>query len=507
MWHMYKPSSVTLRINQLLPGLIVWTSGWYLLWVLKTHLDLANLGLILILTSSVAAIWLPLGLTIVLSILAVMAFNWMFVPPVGTFSIHFRQDALLLFAMFVVNIIIASLMSSLRHASEKSKKHADAVDALRIWSDRLRDADEPKDLLPNLCISLSEISGKSCSLGVLRDELPKINDVNAIIEYGSVNQKNLEGFWHCIRTGKPLGPGTGQYQELNDLYLPLRGRTISFGAAIFLESHFKPFDVQQAQAFCDQMGIALERRKVVELELSAREYGQAQRVRNTLLAAISHDYRTPLSIIMSAASSLEQQGEKMNALQREELAGCILDEADRLKKLTQNVLQLARLDAVGLQLKFSWESIEDIIGSVVFRFRSHKQSAQIKINIKPNLPLIWGDSLLLSQLLENLLDNALKYCYPGSFIEITSHLDNNFLHVEVQNEGPDINILKIEQLFSPFLRGDQQKIEGAGIGLALCQTITQIHSGTIDLITQSPIIKFVCKFPLKPQPALEIELE
>lgn len=476
------------------------------MWLLSAQLGLSNLGLILVLTSAIAAIWLSVRVTLVVSLIALMAFNWTFVPPLRTFTIDFHQDALLLLAMLVVNIIIAGLMASLREKSRQSQAHADAVEALRCWSDRLRDAEDPHDLLPALQALLVELSGRECALFALQSGLPSEDLASAIVEHGVVDKEQRDALWHCLRSGQSLGPATGRYEELDDLYLPLRGRGIPYGAAMIGNVLVQPFSQSlQAQALCDQMGIALERHHLLCQEREARDQAQAQSVRNTLLAAISHDYRTPLATIMSAASLLEQQDERMSRAQRQQLARSIVDEADRLRRLTNNILQLARLDAVGTMISTDWESAEEIIGSVVHRMRAHIDFPRLKTNVQSGLPLIRGDSLLLSQLLENLIDNAFKYSAPYSPIEVSAFADQRFLTIAVSNKIEGMDASKFEQFFLPFQRGDQQHPEGVGIGLALCRAVARAHGGDLLVKNGDTSVRFECLLPLGSQPEINSE--
>lgn len=476
------------------------------MWLLSAQLGLSNLGLILVLTSAIAAIWLSVRITLVVSLIALMAFNWTFVPPLRTFTIDFHQDALLLLAMLVVNVIIASLMASLRVKSRQSQAHADAAEALRSWSDRLRDAEDPQDLLPALQALLLQLSGRECALIALRNALPSEDLAAAIIEHGAIEKEQRDALWHCLRSGQALGPATGRYEELHDLYLPLRGRGIPYGAALISNVLARPFSqAAQAQAFCDQMGIALERRHLLCQEREARDQAQAQSVRNTLLAAISHDYRTPLATIMSAGSLLEEQDARMSHAQRRQLARSIVDEADRLRRLTNNILQLARLDAVGTQINADWESAEEIIGSVVHRMRAHVDYPRLKTNVQTGLPLIRGDSLLLSQLLENLVDNAFKYGEPHSPIEVSASADQYFLTIAVSNKIAGMDAATFEQFFLPFQRGKQGHAAGAGIGLALCRAIARAHGGDLLVKNGDASIRFECLLPLGSQPRMNSE--
>ncbi len=491
-------------------GLAIWLPGWLLLLLLDTHLDLASLSLILILTSAVASLWLPVSATLLASVIALMAFNWAFVPPRGTFAIDLHQHTLLLLAMLVVNVIIAGLMVFLREQSRRAHAFAQAAEELRTWGDKLRDANEPQVLLADLYRVLERLSGGKennhlVALVALNGPLPPGNISTSLEKIGNISAEQEEALWHCLRSGQPLGPGTGHYQELDALYLPLRGRSMASGAVMISGiANVDEFPaLTQAQALCDQMGAALERHRIQQQERQARDQAQAQTVRNTLLAAISHDYRTPLATIMGAASSLDQQHERLSDTQRHQLARSIVDEADRLRRLTSNVLQLARLDAIGNNIQGDWESAEEIVGSVMRRMRSQDPHQRLGAKLEPDLPLLWGDSLLLSQLLENLIDNALKYSPPESPVVVLAHLDKHQLVLAVRDQGAGIAVADYEQIFEVFQRGDHRKSGGAGgtgIGLALCRAIARAHGGELEFRATAEGASFECRLPLRTQP-------
>ncbi len=195
----------------------------------------------------------------------------------------------------------------------------------------------------------------------------------------------------------------------------------------------------------------------------------------------------------------------MSHAQRRQLARSIVDEADRLRRLTNNILQLARLDAVGTQINADWESAEEIIGTVVHRMRTHVDYPRLKTNVQAGLPLIRGDSLLLSQLLENLVDNAFKYGETHSPIEVSASTDQHFLTIGVSNKIAGMDAAKFENLFLPFQRGKQGHAAGAGIGLALCLAIARAHGGDLLVKSGDASVRFECLLPLGSQPRMNSE--
>jgi two-component system sensor histidine kinase KdpD len=472
-------------------GLGTWLLGCCVLLVLDQQFDLANLSLVLVLTSALAAIWLPLSLTFLVSVIALMAFNWSFVPPRGTFAIDFHQHALLLLAMFVVNVIVAGLMVSLREHTRRANAYADTANALRNWSEKLRDGEDPYLLLTELQNQLGELSNARVHLFIDRCE--------PAADIGKDARDALE---YCRASNQALGPGTGRYEDLAANYIPLRGRCHAAGAVMFTPPAGQPELLAQAQAMCDQMGLAIERQQLLLREQKTRDQVQAQNLRNTFLAAVSHDFRTPLATIVSAASSLQTQAERLTEVQRQQLLAGILDEAERLRRQTSNLLQLARLDGiseVGEAIQPDWESLEEIIGSVLHR-SSPERRALVDVEIAADLPLLRADSLLLAQLLENLVDNAFKYGPANARVKILAHVDTQLV-LAVEDQGPGINPLELDPMFDIFQRGDHRQ-SGTGVGLALCRAITRAHGGELLYLARAGYSRFECRLPLPAQPAI-----
>jgi two-component system sensor histidine kinase KdpD len=500
------------------PAVVAWALGWAALVLVDGRVDLANLAMLLVLSSAVASLWLPVWVSLLSNTVAVLAFNWTFVPPRGTLSVDLRQHALLLGAMLVVNSIIAALMAAQRRQARLAERSANQAEQLRTWGDTLRDTIDPLAQVGELQAALTEISGDPVAVMVLTDGVPAINDDSAVLRVGEVDADQLAGLWHCLRQGQPLGPGTGRYKELSDWYLPLRGRGTSLGAAV-LRGHgierADPHLRDHAQALCDQLGLALQRALVGREEQRTREQAQAQGVRNALLAAISHDYRTPLATIMGAASSLEEQADHLSTEQRQRLAHSIVEEAAQLSRLTDNTLQLARLDAPGVTLRCDWESAEEIVGTALRHARQRDPTRRVRARLEPGLPLLWCDAMLMSQLLDNLVDNALKYSPQESPVEILVRRQAEQVVLAVLDRGPGIAPAWRERVFEVFHRGAEPMAgaasasagrdadrPGAGVGLAVCRAIARAHGGELRLRPRGHGgCSFECVLPFRQAPA------
>jgi two-component system, OmpR family, sensor histidine kinase KdpD len=491
------------------PGLAVWLVGWLGMLVLDGQLALSSLAMLLVLSAAVAALWLRLALSLTTGLIAVLAFNWLFVPPRGTFAINLQQDSTLLLVMFAVSMLVAALMSSLREHALNVQQQALALNSLRQWSDTLRDATRVQDCLLDLQQLLNTVTASNSSIVlVLNAGLPTADDIEKAQLCGQATTTQMSGLWYCLRNGHALGPGSGRYPSLPEIYLPLRGRSMSYGAVLLCNTKLSADANAQAQALCDQMGVALERQHWQQQQQLSAQTAKEQELRATLLTAIAHDYRTPLATIMSAASALEEQDAKLNQGQRQKLAHRIVDESTRLRQLTSNILQLARLDSPSVQLHCDWEAAEELVGSVVQRYQHLKS---LSVEVAPKLPLLWCDSLLVSQLLDNLLDNACKYGGVEVAIHLVVRSDEKFVIFSVSDNGPGISPALQQVIFQPFQQGQLLAVNapaarraGVGLGLALCRIIASAHGGELRLQAATSSANHGCCFefllPQQPQP-------
>jgi two-component system, OmpR family, sensor histidine kinase KdpD len=474
----------------LVAGIVIWVAGWLFIYFLDAHLDVANLGLLLVLTSAIASLWLSFNVSFFCSIVAIMAFNWSFITPRGTFTIDLQQDFILLLVTLLVNGIIAWLMNSLRNQTRQSQNYAATAQNLCSWVERLRDAEKPELLFPDFCRQLSELTQLHVALIVDG------------YEHGiKPNNEQQEALLHSWKTGQALGPETGRYHELNDTYMPLRGRQLLLGAVMLTGKIPQPLYID-VKNMCAQMALALEKSQIYLQQQVERDQAQAQKLKNTFLAAISHDYRTPLSTILSAASSIKQQDQNLNQQQRQMLITNIIEETEHLSRLTTNVLQLARLDATKNQLRANWESLEEIMGVVLRRIRKHDAFHRLQVKLMAQMPLIWGDALLLAQLFENLIDNALKYTVETP-IDIKIHMEQEEFIFIIADQGPGISQDEIARLFDLFQRGDHH-VSGTGVGLAFCKAVVEAHQGHFTVNSSSEGTTFECRISVRPQPSITV---
>jgi len=411
----------------------------------------------------------------------------------------------LLFGLLLLNGVVGALLVRARCAARTAQGQAQREERLRNWSDRLRDASDPATHANALLDALVAAGGVPVAV-LVSTKLGVHEPDAAALQVGEASAEQQAGLMLCVRLGEALGPGSRRDTEQPDVYLPLRGRGVTLGAAVLrgLGTTVDPSLRAHAQALCDQMGLALQRSLSARDEQQARELAREQAVRTALLAAVSHDYRTPLASIMSAASSLDQQAERLDVAQRRKLAAGIVEEVQRLSRLTDNTLQLVRLHAPGVEPQCDWESAEEIVGTALRRARRRDGGRQVRARVEPGLPLLWCDAMLVSQLLDNLVDNALKYGPPDAPVEILArHIADRML-LAVRDRGPGIAPAWRERVFDVFQRGesDASQRPGAGVGLAVCRAIARVHGGELTLRPRSHGgCSFECLLPLREPPS------
>ena len=413
--------------------------------------------------------WIP---SLLCAVAAVTLLNFLFIPPRYTFQVEAQENLFALFTMLAVALVISRLAAALRRETEAARLNERRARQLQEMATELGAATIPAEVhllaqrqlaraFPGPClVALLDAHGE---LQLQPEQVPAFRD----------------GMQACIREAATLGPGTGRWPGLKAWYLPLRAESHTAGAACVQNvSAYDESGREHAQAICAQAAQALWRLKLSAGMRDAQEQSQWHRAQSTFLAAISHDFRTPLAAIMGAASSLQTQGDRLQPSQQERLLATILSESRHLATLTENTLQLVRLDHAG-ELRMDWESVEEIVGSVLARVRDRDVAHRIQSRVPAGLPLIKADPILLAQLLENLLDNALKY--SAEIIELEVAQRDDRIALSLHDRGSGIPAGEELAIFEPYHRSDRSGQRGAGLGLAVCRAIARAHGGELSL--------------------------
>jgi two-component system sensor histidine kinase KdpD len=463
--------------------------------LLDRWVSLDSQSMLYLLAVTFVAYRMPWNWSAGFAIAAVTALNFFFVPPRYTLEVENHEYLIALVAMLAVALLISHLAAAARRDAERAQRNEQRSRQLQALALDLA-ACEPSALLDVGEKALRQVFGEVRLLAI-----------EAGVDAATPSSGDeLDALRCCAREAAVLGPGTGRWPGLDAWYVPLRDGRRALGAARLWPA-FGP-DVERrehAEALCALIGQALVRAR---LDVHAREArGQAERAqaRSTLLAAVSHDLRTPLAVIVGAASALQAQHARMPPAERQRLLGCIEDEARHLAAVADNTLQLVRLAGGGIALQRGWESIEEIVGAVLARIRARDPARRIRSRVPPDLPLVRADPVLLAQALDNLLDNALKYSAGPVELNVARSASGEALCVAVEDRGPGLDPAQLDALCEPFARGaNAGTTHGLGLGLAACRAIAAAHGAALTLHRRAGGGACWClALPLEPAPALD----
>ncbi len=485
-----------------------------LCWAVDRHLSLTVQAAVYLVAVVVVAYRCDRAQSATAALLSVLSLNLLFVPPRGTLSVDSAEHLLTLGAFLVVALLISHLSARLRgetaHAQDRERRAlqlqglAGELAALADVADVV-DAHHSQQALRPAMQRLDQACGAPVLLAIRQADDKLADAAGALLPADLPQRAALQ---HCIDDGRALGPGTDRWPDLTAWYLPLRDGMqtlaalewpVADGAGIDDETR------QHAQAMCDLLSAALQRARHAAQAFTARSQAQLEQQRSALLAAVSHDFRTPLASIVGAASSLSEQRDRLTEADRERLVALIAQEADYLVTMTENTLQWARLSSAQREVQRDWQSLEEIIGTVLARVRRRDPQRRVQAHVPAALPLVRADPIMLAQLLDNLLDNALKY--SDGPVDIDAAFDGQALRVSVNDRGPGHPARDADRIFESFVRGASSAgVRGSGLGLAVCRAIAEAHGGT--LIAKARVgggSSFVLSLVVEDAPAVPVE--
>jgi len=428
----------------------------------------ANLSLLFLTVVLLIAARLGLWPSILASMLSFLALNFFFTQPLYTFAVEEEGDFATLLFFLAMAALTGNLAARMRGEMALNRAALQRVSALLDFSRRMSAASTVDEALGALVARLSSACGARAA--VFRPD------------------------------DAPADPGW--------TLLPLRsgGRTIAVaGVATTGIDHDQRALIE---GLCDQAAIAAERAGLVDSLRAAQLESETEQLRSALLSSVSHDLKTPLVSIIGSTTSLLEYRTILGPEDRQELLRTVLDEAQRLNRYIQNLLDMTRF--FGRQpftLERAWVDLNDLISSAVERLGSALARVKLAVEVDPEAALLEVNGALLEQVIVNLLDNAAGFAPDGSVIEIRARLEDGAALIEVANEGPAIPEDEREKVFDMFYRastGDRNR-PGAGLGLAICRSIVAAHGGAIAAGSGADgtgaVLTVTLPAPRRPRPA------
>lgn len=474
--------------------------------VVSGRLDLTNLVMLYLLGVVFSAVRLGRGPGVLQSFLSVAAFDFFFVPPRMSFSVSDTQYLLTFFGMLLTSLVISHLTSTLTRQASIAQRRERRTGAIYAMARELGAALTTEQIVEIGSRHVGEVFRARVAF-LLPDSADqvrqKIEEPDAAVTLTGAELDSDVGQW-VYDQQKPAGRGTDTLPATAALYLPLKAPMRTRGVLAVASREPRELEVPEQQrmldAFAAQIALALERVHYVEIARDALVNMESERLRNSLLSAISHDLRTPLTTIVGFSSMLAngrtaaQAGDAAAAArlaQREgELVDAIHDEALRMTGIVTNLLDMARLQAGSLQLKRQWSLLEETVGAALAACRRVLARHPARVALPADLPLLQMDAVLMERLFTNLFENAAKYTPPDTALDIGAERVTDdgqpFVRVHVDDHGPGLPAGMETRIFDKFTRGEKESATpGIGLGLAICRAIVEAHGGKIGALNRT----------------------
>lgn len=448
--------------------------------LLFPYLTFTSLVMLYLLTVVVVSSSLNRGPAVFSACASVTVFAFIFVPEYWSFKIANPEYAITLIVMLVVSALISELTARIRYQAKVARRQERQTAALYDMSQNLSATDSLATLLSSAVEHVAAVFNGQVSI-----LLPGPDGELQVAAGPPLPEDVREAMvarW-VYRYGHTAGAGTGTLSAVRAVYVPLIAPQHPVGV-LRLElpepELYSPSEVLPLlEALARQLGLALEREKLSREARTAQLEIEAERMRNILLSSVSHDLKTPLTVIAGSASTLLEGPYSLDEAIKAELIQTIYDEAKRLDRLVRNLLEMSRLQSGRAKIHKEWHILEEVIGSALNQMEPHLQGRPVKIDLPSDFPLVNIDALLIERVFINLLDNALKYTPPGTPLEISGRLQDKEIVLEVADGGAGLPSGAVERIFEKFYQAAPGAGRGVGLGLSICRSIVEIHGGRI----------------------------
>jgi two-component system, OmpR family, sensor histidine kinase KdpD len=435
----------------------------------RLHVNPTTVALMFLVAVLLASAYWGLRYALLLAVGATAAFNFFFLPPVGTFTIADPQNWIALFAFLVTALVASNLAESARREAEGAQQRRREVERLYGLSQRLLASENVLELLNALPLYVKDTFSVG-SVVVMAADHPTVyrSSLDAVFEESVLRSTLLRG--------EPVTQGGVSY-------VPLRLGMRTVGA---LGVTGDELSRETLDALGSLAGLAIERARALEALSKNRAEQEHERLRTALLDSVTHEFRTPLTSIKASVTTLLSPAALADSSRRE-LLTIIDEETDRLNRLVGEAAEMAQLDAGMFKLELRPHSIWDALEPALQDARSSLENHSLEVpSDHDKLPKVRIDVERIREVIMHLLENAGKYSKPGDAIKVTSEVEGDRLVTSVADRGPGIDSFEQSLIFEKFYRGQHQRYSapGTGMGLAIAKVIIEAHGGTISLVSQ-----------------------
>ena len=408
---------------------------------------------------------------IFMALLATLAFNFYFLPPIGTLTIADPQNWVALLAFLVAAIIASQLAERARREAQSAHERRAEAERLYKFSQQLLSSDnvaELSNMIPRYIVECFGVESAAIALSN-RPDVYRSNSAIDILTRHDLQLVSMRG-----------EPKISPQQRV--ALIPLRMGVRVVGS---MGISGAPLSRETLEAMGSLVAIAIERAGAIEKLGRAEAARESEQLRSALLDSVTHEFRTPLTAIKASATSL-LSNRQLDEAQRLELLTVINEESDRLNRLVGEAAEMAQLDANRVELQLEAHHIQDAVHDALDKSKLALAHHAVEVRLPPDLPPVRVDPSRLSEVLIQLLENAAKYSAPATPIQITAEARARSLMVSVSDRGPGIDDFEQSLIFEKFYRGRDQRlqVQGTGMGLAIAKAIVEAHGGEIGVTSQ-----------------------
>ena len=440
-------------------------------------LDHANIVMVYLLATALIAMRFGRTAGVVAACASVLLFDFFFVAPRFSFAVEDAQYLITFVVMLVVALLIATLTARLRGEAEMADAREARTRALYRLAHEISGAFDASRIQSLVAVFLKAEFGVEAEL-----LLPgPSGELGSIAEGSRRPPGDLAVAKRVLETGEPMPffeSEIGAMALALPLNAPIRRRGVLVVRSRERDSVVTASQRPLLDAVAALASTAIERVHFVEVAGQAQVEIESERLRTSVLSAVSHDLRTPLTVVVGLADTLAR-GESSLPPETSRAAVELREQAIRLSRMVENLLDMARLRAGRVKLLKAWQPLEEVVGSSVSAVEANFPGVTISIELAADLPLLEFDGVLIERVLVNLLENAVKHA-GGRAIAVRACRTDRGVEIAVEDSGPGLPPGGVDRLFDMFERGSPEApTVGTGMGLAICRAIVEAHGGAM----------------------------
>jgi two-component system sensor histidine kinase KdpD len=470
-------------------------------------IDPANLVMLYLVAVVIAATYLGRGPSVVAAIVGVLTLDFFFVPPAFTFAVTDTQYILTFAGLLIVGLVISALTVRVREEADAAQRRESETAELYELTRDLAATTGIEEIMQAVITHVTQTFSREIVILLPDGEMLK---PRAVSPGFALKENELAVASWAYQHNEPAGRGTDTLPAVPIHCRPLKTSRGVVGVLGVKPSRPTAYLTQEQnrllESFANQAALAIERAQLAEQARQAQLLQATEKLQSALLDSISHELRTPLVSITGALSSLQEEDSHLDVATQKNLVETALGEAERLNQLVGNLLDMTRIEAGAIRVRQELCDVQDVIGSALDRLTGRLKGRKVNVDLPPDLPMAPMDFALIVQVLVNLLDNAIKYSFPDTPIDVHARVVSSVLQIKVADRGIGIPPEDLSRVFDKFFRVERpdtvrrlvpisgrdskfskafrvqrpDKVAGTGLGLSICKGIVEAHGGVIQ---------------------------